>query len=504
MVLLYETSTLPTLRPYQIKAKQNIYDSIKRGINRVLCVSPTGSGKTTIAASIVYDAVQAGKRVAFVVHRDILIDQTMESFSRWGLKCGALAGGRKQDRSAMVQVCSFQTLDAASTDLSWLNSIDIWVADEAHYTSYTSVMLNKFTPTGNRSIKEEGIYIGLTATPWRLKKGESLGTIFDDVVIVASYRELIEQGFLTQPVYYKVQNASGTMQSSIKYIIEQWQITAQRSQTIAFCESVSHAEQLALAFEAVGIKAACITGATSQAKRTKILQQFRDEQITVLTGCNALNEGLDLPNARVAILARNVRSRSLLYQMLGRVMRPHTCQFTGTRKTDCIILDCMNLIPARFDFVEDVNITRHDLDIDDFDPGTARAKLCHCNAWNHVSARKCKACGTSFEIVGIERTAPDGVMERVFRNNDDREQYAFYLRTLKLAYSRNIPPDWADSEFIKKYNRYPPTDWRRASILNNASKDDQSKYKQYLLKVAATKGKPKSWVGEQLSLELGF
>ena len=68
--------TLPKLRPYQQQVVSDLYRLIKAGHQRCLIVAATGSGKTIIAAQIVYDAVLQGKRVLFVVHREVLIGQT--------------------------------------------------------------------------------------------------------------------------------------------------------------------------------------------------------------------------------------------------------------------------------------------------------------------------------------------------------------------------------------------------------------------------------------------
>ena len=50
-------------RPYQETAIQSARDKIAAGVKRILLNSPTGSGKTVIAAGIVQRAVAKGKRV---------------------------------------------------------------------------------------------------------------------------------------------------------------------------------------------------------------------------------------------------------------------------------------------------------------------------------------------------------------------------------------------------------------------------------------------------------
>ena len=62
-----------SLRDYQIKVISDCYRLIKKGEKRILLFAPTGSGKTLIASRVVSDATSRGKKVLFVVHREVLI-----------------------------------------------------------------------------------------------------------------------------------------------------------------------------------------------------------------------------------------------------------------------------------------------------------------------------------------------------------------------------------------------------------------------------------------------
>ena len=48
-------------------------------------------------------------------------------------------------------------------------------------------------------IYPQAIWLGLTATPWRLSKREGLGDIFDGLVCAPLPYELIDQGYLVKP-----------------------------------------------------------------------------------------------------------------------------------------------------------------------------------------------------------------------------------------------------------------------------------------------------------------
>lgn len=101
---------LPRLRDYQKQVILDFKAQIQAGHQRHLIVAATGSGKTIMAASIIYDAFLDGQQVLFVVHRDVLIQQTLEKFVLFGINCGVIAGGRKEERQHRIQIASVQTL----------------------------------------------------------------------------------------------------------------------------------------------------------------------------------------------------------------------------------------------------------------------------------------------------------------------------------------------------------------------------------------------------------
>lgn len=175
----------PALRPYQHQVIQDVYSHIRNGIKRILVVAPTGSGKTLIASQIVAHAVSRTKRVLFIVHRDILISQTYVKLRSFGVDCGFIKAGWQENRLALVQIASVQTLPRRN----WWHefSADVILLDECHILGWSSV-----TQQMMREVYPSVIYIGLTATPFRLSRRESMGDVFDALVNAPTPRELIE------------------------------------------------------------------------------------------------------------------------------------------------------------------------------------------------------------------------------------------------------------------------------------------------------------------------
>lgn len=292
-------------RDYQVKCQQEIYAGFAKGLTRGIVVAPTGAGKTWIASMVVYDYVRRlNKRVLFVVHRDALINQTVDTMAFWGITPGVVAGSYPEDRSRLMQIASFQTLTPDETErsrrdlsrlLAWFKP-DLVVFDECHVLNYSSVAL-ELTPK-LRAIKEIENYkdpwlsLGLTATPFRLNRHESLGDIYQFMVCAPMPAKLIEDKVLVPIIYYDVPNAgSGKIDVRISYIVENWLKKGQYSKTIAFCPSVAFAKSLAAAFEAVGVKAAIVHGGTGTIKRNDIYKDFKSEKpdsTLVLCSCMAL------------------------------------------------------------------------------------------------------------------------------------------------------------------------------------------------------------------------
>jgi DNA repair protein RadD len=87
-------SALRPLREHQERAIAGLRQSLTSGRKRPMLQMPTGAGKTLTAAHLVSGALNKGKRVAFVVPRKTLIDQTVSEFEREGISAiGVNAGG---------------------------------------------------------------------------------------------------------------------------------------------------------------------------------------------------------------------------------------------------------------------------------------------------------------------------------------------------------------------------------------------------------------------------
>jgi superfamily II DNA/RNA helicase len=97
--------------------------------------------------------------------------------------------------------------------------------------------------------------------------------------------------------------------------------------------SVAHAEFMTAKFNAAGLPALCVVGATDPEVRRRAPEKLARGEVCVLVTCDLYNEGVDLPSVDTLLLLRPTQSPVLFQQQIGRGLRLHE-----TKQT-CLILD---------------------------------------------------------------------------------------------------------------------------------------------------------------------
>ena len=127
------------VRTYQNKAVESARKSVQAGNKRIIIQGSCGSGKTIIAALMIKNALQKGKRVIFLVHYRQLAFQAMERFTDFGMgnDVGIIMAGEEARYGRPVQIISVQTygrrlnLDDHPLFLnSWFQKADLVFYDE--------------------------------------------------------------------------------------------------------------------------------------------------------------------------------------------------------------------------------------------------------------------------------------------------------------------------------------------------------------------------------------
>lgn len=91
---------------------------------------------------------------------------------------------------------------------------------------------------------------------------------------------------------------------------------------IIFHERIASANRIASLLDRRGERVALYHSELSPTVRRRNLELFRFGQVSRLVTCRALDEGLNVPDAEVALIAASTRSTRQRIQRLGRVIRP--------------------------------------------------------------------------------------------------------------------------------------------------------------------------------------
>ena len=329
------------LRDYQERGVQDIRKSFGSGSKAPLYVAPCGSGKTVMFAYIAKNAALKGTLVYILVHRQELLAQTSKALRDDNIAHGTISRSSTYSDGNVV-VASVQTL---ARRLERVAQPGLIIIDEAHHAkAKTWVSVIEAFPGAK--------VLGVTATPIRLD-GKGLGEIFDDMVVGPSTGDLIKEGHLSKYSLYAPPgriDLTGVKKRMGDYVTKDLAGMADKptitgdaikhygkycggAPAIAFCTTIEHANHVAEAFRAQGVRSATIDGKMKPADRRSMVEDLASGQVQVMTSCELVSEGFDLPSLKSAILLRPTKSLSIFLQQVGRALRP------SPGKTEAIILD---------------------------------------------------------------------------------------------------------------------------------------------------------------------
>ncbi|WP_322192028.1 DEAD/DEAH box helicase [Limosilactobacillus fermentum] len=306
------------LRDYQQETISNLYKSMRSGHRSIMVQQPPRTGKTVIMADIARRATAKGNRVLFVVHRQEIVQQVIETFQADGVDMNLTKIG-------MVQTITRHTAD--------LDPPQIIFVDEAHHAlARTYKRILEAFPDAYKLL--------FTATPYRLN-GEGFTDIADDLIIGKPVSWLIDHRFLAPVDYYapsqidtsklRTKRTGDYSEDSIKEAmkpkiygnaVKHYEKLGGGKQAIAYTYNVDSALKLAQAFNSHGVTARAVSGSTPKEERNQIIEDYRAGRIRIVTNAELFTEGLDLPNVDCVIMLRPTQSLSLYLQFAMRSMNP--------------------------------------------------------------------------------------------------------------------------------------------------------------------------------------
>lgn len=511
----------PQLRPYQAQVIEDLYAKVRAGFRRIVIIAGTGSGKTVISGQICAHAEGRGSRLLFLVHLDVLVGQTYAKMQAFGLHCGFIKAGWPEDLEAPIQIASIQTMAKRDWWKTW--PADVVFYDEGHTTVFSQVAQQVLLET-----HADAVHIAMTATPYRLGT-EQLGDYFETFVAAPPPTVLQKMGFLAPMQYYglpqdeqldlgRLQIVEGDYDEKqlknacdrpelIARIVEEWQRLVPGKRSIAFCVDIGHAQHVAEAFQEAGIPAAMVAGGTPPKQRQKLYQDLAAGTLMILTSCNVISIGFDVPAVEVGLLLRPTLSLSLHYQQIGRVMRISP----ETGKTHGIILDQAGNL-QRLGFPEDER--DYTLPIGDDRQSQSnlvtRAAGKQCPLCQRTVARvqmQCPGCGYDWAAerpVYTQDLIQLMSREQLRQIQDEPTRYHIFRAFRQRCYDRGYAPDFAKQEYFDCFDGWPPENWYRHAIFGSAPNDyDRGNYYHYLGIIAQRYGKSMEWMNQEFIKEFG-
>lgn len=353
------------LRDYQQHDWQQIQNLRREGYRKMMFRAPTGYGKTKFFEydAIVHMSMYPESKVVVLEDSKVLINQTLESFSRDGMAGqvypldgdrwpSSLRGKMPWDLFPEIRVliCNSTVFHRRTMNLAKLHEMfgpyDLLITDEGHHDDAKI----------RESIVQSwpGLVLAVSATPWRLSDYEGFDHLYEILYVGASEQELIEAGWLSPIVIHTPDkdadvihggrviageyNDADVMLINPKRVlvdngINYWQTHfGQGWQTIWFCVSTEHAYQIEEELRRRGE----LTGGRPMVSKPPVgigltehkmnmdalLAQFRAGEITHLVQVYMAKEGLDIANADVCMFLRPTLSLAVYRQAGGRITRP--------------------------------------------------------------------------------------------------------------------------------------------------------------------------------------
>lgn len=356
-----------TPRYYQQIAINRTVEAVAKGLDRILLVMATGTGKTYAAFQIIYRLWKSGakKRILFLADRTALIDQTARGDFRHFKDALTVIKHKKIDTAYNVYLALYQGLSDSNSEDAYKqfspDFFDLIVVDECHRGSAKD-------DSKWREILEyfdSATHIGLTATPKETTEISNT-EYFGEPIYTYSLKQGIDDGFLApykvlkvtldvdaegwrppkgfkdkmgNPVEDRIYNTKDFDSNII--VDERRKLVAKKitdflkdfdryAKSIVFCIDIEHAEGMRSAlvnansdlFSENNKYIMQITGDNEEGKRE--LDSFinpSEKYPVIATTSKLMTTGIDAQTCKLIILDSNIGSMTEFKQIIGRGTR---------------------------------------------------------------------------------------------------------------------------------------------------------------------------------------
>lgn len=355
---------IPSLNKFKLRPNKmqnefvaNLLDLIKKGENKALLISATGTGKTYASAFAIRELNP--KKVLFVVHSEKIDRQAMDAYKNVfddSISMGILSGQHKDYNSNFL----FATMQTLSKD-EYLNhfkkdEFDVIVIDEAHHAtanSYQKII---------KYFKPNILLFGMTATPDR-GDGDVYEVFDHNIAYEIRLQKALEENMLCPFHYFGIKDMeiNGKLvddnseidfncieyKKRVEYVLKQsryYGYSGYRLKGLIFVSRVNEGKKIAEIINeseySLNRKYRCKFISSQDSNENdvddaveRLISDDRDDFIDFIVTVNKFNEGVDIKDVNQIIMLRPTESVIVFTQQLGRGLR------LSNNKEHTVVLD---------------------------------------------------------------------------------------------------------------------------------------------------------------------
>lgn len=307
-----------------------------KAMNR-LVQGDVGSGKTLVAAALIWYAAKSGYMSAFMAPTEILAKQHFDTLLgilaplglRIGLLTGAMTAKQKRDVKASLRNGEFDLIIGThalfSEDVEYPN-LGLVVTDEQHRFG-----VNQRSSLISKGDRPHVLVMSATPIPRTLALiiyGDLDISVIDEL---PPGRQKVDTFAVTESYRVRLNGFIRKLVSEGRQVFVVCPMIEENEELPPNLKSAQeHAAELQRYFP--DLKVACVHGKLKAKEKAEIMQAFVAGSIDILVSTTVIEVGVDVPNAALMIIENADRfGLSQLHQLRGRVGR-------GKHKSYCVLV----------------------------------------------------------------------------------------------------------------------------------------------------------------------
>lgn len=329
--MMLPRKAMPTCRPYQLEQVTKILEQWELGLLKVLCVSATGSGKTTTAGFIIKHEVGSGGRVLIVTDRKKLTRQfALRTETDFGIPCGIEMASEGHGGEDCV-ACTVQTITSRIADGKFHpEDFALLIFDEAHLALGAG-----FQAVAKHFSKAK--VLGLTATPVASQQRDLL-KFFNVKIEPITLKELIEQKWLAPitvknfPIHIRIEATSKqadfndedighSIDPYLEMCADEMVSLAGGRCSLVFLPLIATSKRFTSLLNERGLVTQHVDGTMGEKEVNACLARLEMGTVDCLTCAQILAVGVDCKPVNLILSLRPTKSWTSFVQQVGRGTR---------------------------------------------------------------------------------------------------------------------------------------------------------------------------------------